>query len=185
LCEEGSRKSKHIFPDVNSTSLNDYLKTLLPGLTAKVFRTYKAGYTLQKQLDENSPSMDALTHEKKIYYDTANVKVALALNHKNLTKNSARIDKLGEKVIELKQKLKDAKTDKQKESARKTLELTEAKIEQAGENISLGTSKQNYIDPRISVAWCKKVGMPIEKLYSKSQLGKFKWAMEAKSDWKF
>ena len=30
--------------------------------------------------------------------------------------------------------------------------------------IALGTSKLNYLDPRISVAWCKKYDVPIEKV---------------------
>ena len=30
--------------------------------------------------------------------------------------------------------------------------------------IALGTSKLNYLDPRISMAWCKKHEVPIEKV---------------------
>lgn len=30
--------------------------------------------------------------------------------------------------------------------------------------VALGTSKINYMDPRISVAWCKKHDVPIEKV---------------------
>lgn len=30
--------------------------------------------------------------------------------------------------------------------------------------IALSTSKLNYLDPRITVAWCKKNGVPIEKV---------------------
>ncbi|KAJ3342186.1 DNA topoisomerase 1 [Gonapodya sp. JEL0774] len=43
---------------------------------------------------------------------------------------------------------------------------------------ALGTSKINYIDPRISVMWCKKYDVPLEKVFNKSLLSKFKWAME-------
>ena len=39
--------------------------------------------------------------------------------------------------------------------------------------IALGTSKLNYLDPRISVAWCKKFDVPIEKVYNKTQREKF------------
>ena len=42
--------------------------------------------------------------------------------------------------------------------------------------IALGTSKLNYLDPRISVAWCKKFDVPIEKVYNKTQRDKFAWA---------
>jgi DNA topoisomerase-1 len=30
--------------------------------------------------------------------------------------------------------------------------------------IALGTSKVNYLDPRITVAWCKRHEVPIEKV---------------------
>ncbi|KTG41770.1 hypothetical protein cypCar_00018793 [Cyprinus carpio] len=44
--------------------------------------------------------------------------------------------------------------------------------------IALGTSKLNYLDPRISVTWCKKWGVPIEKIYNKTQREKFAWAID-------
>uniref|UniRef100_A0A8C1M1B6 DNA topoisomerase 1 n=1 Tax=Cyprinus carpio TaxID=7962 RepID=A0A8C1M1B6_CYPCA len=44
--------------------------------------------------------------------------------------------------------------------------------------IALGTSKLNYLDLRISVAWCKKWGVPIEKIYNKTQREKFAWAID-------
>ena len=47
---------------------------------------------------------------------------------------------------------------------------------------ALGTSKINYIDPRISVAWCKKNGVPLDKIFNKSLRDKFKWAMDAEAD---
>ncbi|KAH7888660.1 DNA topoisomerase I [Phlebopus sp. FC_14] len=56
---------------------------------------------------------------------------------------------------------------------------------EAGKEVALGTSKINYLDPRITAAWCKKHDVPIEKIFSKTLLTKFPWAMEADSDWKF
>lgn len=52
--------------------------------------------------------------------------------------------------------------------------------------ISLGTSKINYIDPRISVKWCKEHDVPLNKIFSKTLLEKFTWAVnsvEADFDW--
>jgi len=51
--------------------------------------------------------------------------------------------------------------------------------------VSLTTSKINYIDPRISVAWAKKHGVPIEKVFSKTLREKFPWAMDVDADWQF
>ena len=36
----------------------------------------------------------------------------------------------------------------------------------------------NYLDPRISVAWCKKHNVDIGKVYSKTQREKFRWAID-------
>ncbi|KAG6841898.1 hypothetical protein C0991_005628 [Blastosporella zonata] len=55
----------------------------------------------------------------------------------------------------------------------------------AGKEVALGTSKINYLDPRITVAWCKTHDVPLEKLFSKTLLVKFPWAMQAEEDWKF
>lgn len=43
----GKNKEDNLFDLVNASKLNDYLKSLMPGLSAKVFRTYNASYTLQ------------------------------------------------------------------------------------------------------------------------------------------
>jgi len=52
-------------------------------------------------------------------------------------------------------------------------------------SVALTTSKINYIDPRITASWAKKVGLPIEKLFSKSLRDKFPWAMDVAADWRF
>ena len=51
--------------------------------------------------------------------------------------------------------------------------------------VSLTTSKINYMDPRVSVAWCKRHEMPVEKVFPSSIRDKFPWAMMVKSDWTF
>ena len=37
-------------------------------------------------------------------------------------------------------------------------------LQDENKTISLGTSKLNYLDPRISVQWCKTHDVPIEKV---------------------
>jgi DNA topoisomerase-1 len=51
--------------------------------------------------------------------------------------------------------------------------------------VSLGTSKINYMDPRISVAFCKRNDVPIEKVFSKTLRDKFNWAMAVPPGWEF
>ena len=59
-------------------------------------------------------------------------------------------------------------------------------LQEENKEIALGTSKLNYLDPRISVAWCKKWDVPIEKIYNKTQRDKFAWTIEmADEDFQF
>uniref|UniRef100_A0A6C0EK95 DNA topoisomerase 1 n=1 Tax=viral metagenome TaxID=1070528 RepID=A0A6C0EK95_9ZZZZ len=181
----GKGKSSALFPNVNATSLNAYLKTLLPGLTAKVFRTWKASSILQNELDKNIPESNIPVYEKKLIYDKVNIAVAKALNHKRMTSNDDRIKKIKTKIKEFKGKLKIAKTASQKASATRSIATWTSKLEEAEGNIALSTSKANYLDPRISVVWAKKANCPIEKIYNKTYLQKFVWAMDAGLSWQF
>lgn len=181
LCENNSE----LFPDVNAISLNNYLKTLLPDLTAKVFRTYKASSILEKELDKNIQKDSGQIHEKKLAYDKVNIKVAKELNHKKMGGSDARVEKLKEKITELKDKKSKSKTPKKKQSVQKSIDINTSKLEEAEFNISTSTSKVNYLDPRVTVAWCKKGDVQIEKIYNKTQLTKFIWAMDTPLEWRF
>jgi DNA topoisomerase-1 len=184
LCK-GTKKKAELFPDVNATTLNDYLKTLLPNITAKVFRTYKASSILQEELSKNVPKVKDDDYKKKLLYNKVNIEVAKALNHKKLGQKAGSVEKIKNKIEEFKEKKKKSNTPKQKASAQKGIDENKAKLEEAEYNISTSTSKVNYLDPRITVAWCKKGDVPIEKIYNKTQLAKFVWAMETESSWEF
>uniref|UniRef100_H2Y8H5 DNA topoisomerase I n=1 Tax=Ciona savignyi TaxID=51511 RepID=H2Y8H5_CIOSA len=99
-------------------------------------------------------------------------------------------------IRDAKQEAKSAKSDykhNKSEGKRKLYEAKKKKIERLQEQliklevqatdkaknkeIALGTSKLNYLDPRITVAWCKKYAIPIEKCYNKTQRDKFAWAI--------
>ncbi|AQL02824.1 Putative NAC domain transcription factor superfamily protein [Zea mays] len=59
------------------------------------------------------------------------------------------------------------------------------KIKEDLKAVALGTSKVNYFDSRITVAWCKRHEVPIEKIFNKSLLRKFVWAMDIDSEFRF
>lgn len=81
--------------------------------------------------------------------------------------------------------------EKKKKAAERLMEQlnkleTQAVDKEENKTIALGTSKLNYLDPRISVAWCKKHDVPIEKVYNKTQREKFRWAIDmAGPDYEF
>merc|ERR1719490_86239 len=60
-----------LFDRLNTSILNEYLNTLMPGLTAKVFRTYNASITLQEQLEKLTDEDDNVT-AKTLSYNRAN-----------------------------------------------------------------------------------------------------------------
>jgi DNA topoisomerase I len=41
------------------------------------------------------------------------------------------------------------------------------------------------MDPRITVSWCKKHEVPIEKVFPRNVLDKFPWAMYTDIDYSF
>lgn len=36
---------------------------------------------------------------------------------------------------------------------------------EANKSVALGTSRINYMDPRITISWCKTKDVPIEKIF--------------------
>lgn len=73
----------------------------MEGLTAKVFRTYNASITLQKELDKLEDSSNMTIAEKMLFYNRANREVAILCNHqKTISKSfSSQMGKIDEKVF--------------------------------------------------------------------------------------
>jgi DNA topoisomerase-1 len=287
LCEfmtKGKKPKKpenDLFDELTTSSLNKYLKDFMTHLSAKVFRTFNASLTLEKELAQMPKELLKATNEEKVlFYNRCNREVAILCNHQRTVSKThgESMSKIDEKIAEyehkqgqLKQQIaflkgkgkkpvltdsedeeKAPKTDKSpkkpqassnkngtkkekdeddfetsnpKSKKRKAPEKGEeddfqetptkkkkrslpesidkcesaiARIEQIInkwnikktekddlKSVALTTSKINYIDPRITVAWAKKVNLPVEKLFTKSLREKFPWAMDVSEDWKF
>ncbi|KAK0932437.1 DNA topoisomerase 1 [Friedmanniomyces endolithicus] len=57
---------------------------------------------------------------------------------------------------------------------------------ESNKEVALGTSKINYIDPRLTVVFSKKFDVPIERFFSKTLREKFDWAIKSvEEDWEF
>lgn len=86
--------------DIPKTSaLNKHLANYMTGLTAKVFRTYNASYTMGSVLKEINATGLTVAEKVKAYND-ANRKVAILCNHKRtVTAGHANaMEKMGERV---------------------------------------------------------------------------------------
>ncbi|KAJ7218027.1 DNA topoisomerase I [Mycena pura] len=104
-------------------------------------------------------------------------------------KREKPVEKIQESISKLTEKIKAAK-----------LQIIDR---DEGKEVALGTSKINYLDPRITAAWCKIHDVPVEKLFSKTLIVKcmflpsvvlylesfvrftVPWALEVEEDWKF
>lgn len=202
LFMEDKKDDDDLFDRLNTSLLNQHLNQLMDGLTAKVFRTYNASFTLQAQLQELTEPDDPV-QSKLLSYNRANRAVAVLCNHqravpkthdKSMENLNAKIESKQDTIKEAQKKVKNAKKASKAgagkaeyEKCKKTLErlleqLDKLEIQKTDKDenktIALGTSKLNYLDPRISVAWCKKHDVPIEKVYNKTQREKFRWAID-------
>ncbi|XP_066570088.1 DNA topoisomerase I, mitochondrial isoform X2 [Amia ocellicauda] len=205
LFMENKEGGDDLFDRLNTAMLNKHLHSLMPGLSAKVFRTYNASVTLQQQLKELTTVTDNVP-EKILSYNRANRAVAVLCNHQrappktfeqsmaNLqSKIESRKEQLNLAKKELKQVKKEAKGNSDKkllvtvEKKKKAVQRCEEQLmrmelqvtdREENKQIALSTSKLNYLDPRISIAWCKNVEVPLEKIYNKTQRDKFAWAVD-------
>ena len=198
LFMEGKELDDQLFDLVSSGDINEYLKSYMKNLTAKVFRTYNASNLFQKELTKITAKYQNYGDADKINllldeFNKANGKVALLCNHqKNINKSSVKqIDTINANIKKVKTRLRKEKKGKKDpakiEELKNKLKKLKAKKDMKIElkNISLGTSKVNYIDPRITVAFLKKHDMPIDKIFPKTLQEKFKWAFDADESFRF
>jgi len=71
----------------------------MPGLSAKVFRTYNASFTMSTLLKELKASNASVQEKVKLYND-CNRKVAILCNHKRTVgaSHEAQMEKMGDRV---------------------------------------------------------------------------------------
>uniref|UniRef100_A0A4X1UWQ4 DNA topoisomerase I n=1 Tax=Sus scrofa TaxID=9823 RepID=A0A4X1UWQ4_PIG len=207
---ENKDPGEELFDRLTTASLNKHLQDLMDGLTAKVFRTYNASITLQGQLRALTRAEDSIA-AKLLSYNRANRAVAVLCNHQRAPPKTFEksMQALRSKIEAKKQQVAEAKAELEKaraghasredgsflEKRRRRLEKleeqlvrlgTQATDKEEGKQVALGTSKLNYLDPRISIAWCRRFGVPVEKIYNKTQREKFAWALDmAGEDFEF
>ncbi|KAI9735649.1 MAG: DNA topoisomerase 1 [Cirrosporium novae-zelandiae] len=285
------KEGDEIFDRLNTTGLNKHLSSYMTGLTAKVFRTYNASYTMATLLRDMKST--GTVAEKVKDYNDANRKVAILCNHKRTVAagHAGQMEKLGDKIKglkyqgwrikqmmlavdpkikrkkgaeffqldddldqewvrehqqflleelrvktekkfakeneklvaegqkEMKQKelnerleaVKELQTKFKRENKTKKVEpegkgpsiekyesnlerldqrianmVLQAEDKENNKEVALGTSKINYIDPRLTVVFSKKFGVPIEKFFSKTLREKFEWAIKSVDEnWEF
>ena len=101
----------------------------------------------------------------------ATATLAMQVDTMKLELKAAAKEKNSAKVGQLEKRIDKAKQDMEQKDRLKC--------------VSLGTSKINYNDPRITVAWCKRFDVPITKPFAKTLMAKFTWAMGVEPEYRF
>ena len=76
-----ARDKPQIFPDISSRDVNAYLSDVLPGLTAKVFRTHHATIAARDRLKASVIQASDPEHKKWQTANLANLEAAVLCNH--------------------------------------------------------------------------------------------------------
>ena len=170
------RPDQELFHDVTSSMVNQFLSGIVPGLSAKVFRTYHATSTAEDAL--RSKDVREEDEVDKVYFaKEANLKAAVFCNHQRTP------PKTWDESLEKKRaRLAEAKASSKSEERVRKLER-EVDFFVRTKNYNLNTSLKNYIDPRVYKAWCDYVGLDWAKIYSKSLQKKFSWAAQSSRKW--
>lgn len=100
----GKQPNEQIFPEITSAQVNNFLRGVMPGLSAKVFRTYHATTTVQDFLNKQARGKNgASSYAKEHIARMANLEAAIKVNHKrtppktwqeSLKKRAELVDKL-------------------------------------------------------------------------------------------
>ena len=194
---QNKNKKDELFDKINNQMLNLYLDSFMSGLTSKVWRTYNASINFQNNLDKiNTEKLDKMDINEKLNYliaifNQANTAVAILCNHqKSKTTSNTQIDKFSEQIKNLVLKKKKYMESQNMSKVKiivqkiKLLKLKK-KVKSEMKNVSLGTSKNNYIDPRIIFSFIKKFNIPAEKLFTKTLLKRFEWASQVDANYRF
>jgi len=106
-----TRDRPQIFPDVRSRNVNAFLSEIIPGLTAKVFRTYHASSTVRRYLSQAKISREDPDWKKKNAAKRANLHAAVVCNHtKQVPKGwTARLKRFRERQQNAQERVEKAK----------------------------------------------------------------------------
>jgi DNA topoisomerase I len=172
---KGKKPENEIFDVVTSSMVNRFLSGIVPGLTAKVFRTFHATKVAEASL--LAKDMRQTDELDKLYFaKEANLRAAEFCNHKRTPPKNwdESLRKKEEKLAEYKSKGKEAMARKMEMNVEFTKKTKE---------YNLNTSLKNYIDPRVFKSWCDYVDYDWAKLYTTSMQKKFSWVEKSRKPW--
>lgn len=163
LWKAAKNKNTPLFT-ISSSRINTWLEGQMPGLTAKVFRTYNASTLVAELLAKDLGNLSPAA--KLAEFIKVNVEIAIICNHKTAVSPEKR-----EKL--------DAAIKALEETGETSSKLEKLLRDKATLGVALNTSKLNYIDPRLVYSWCFKNEIQPKEIYSKTVLEATSWAAES------
>jgi DNA topoisomerase-1 len=171
--ESSSRSEATIFEGIRSEHINSFLSQIMPGLTAKVFRTYHASSVVKDSLEKvNVPKTESAATKKHVA-TMANLEAAIVCNHKR--KPPKNWDESLAKKEDRLRTLENSPTKTPKLEERIQALRLKIKEVQSTRDYNLRTSLKSYIDPRVYYSWGKSADFDWKIYYPKTLQKKFSW----------
>lgn len=162
-----------IFEGIRSEQVNSFLSQTMPGLTAKVFRTYHASTVVENCLKNSNVSKAESVLTKKHAATMANLEAAIVCNHKRKPPKNWD-ESLAKKEDRLKTLENSLKKTPKLEERIQALRLKIQEV-QCTRDYNLRTSLKSYIDPRVYYSWGKSVDFDWKVYYPATLQKKFSW----------
>jgi len=145
----------------------------------------------QRNVGKNAADKEKQSKEKIDIKESklSELRLKLSKEIEELNKQIKNIDSSLSDVTrkQIKETLTDKINKKKDRLIKETQRLQDLKLKTDFTNgvkdIALGTSKSSYSSPRVIVSWCKDKEVPIEKVYTKTLIKKFEWAMDTDKDY--
>lgn len=179
LCELAKHKAgpEMLFEGISAAQLRGYIHELAGELSPKELRIFNCSMALQRELDQGSIKDSDALEAKIAWYNACCQAAAVKCNVV-----AAQPPSLGSSApVEQCRILRSGRVVEYNVGDRKALPRETYPLGQ----IALSTTKVNYLDPRITSAWCKRFNVPIEKIYSKLLREKFPWASGVGPEWRY
>jgi len=171
--ESSGRPEATLFEGIRSEHVNGFLSQIMPGLTAKVFRTYYASSVVDNCLKKANVTKDDSVLTKKHAATMANLEAAVVCNHKRKPPKNWD-ESLAKKEDRLKTLANSPKKTPKLEERIQALRLKIQEV-QCTRDYNLRTSLKSYIDPRVYYSWGKSVDFDWKVYYPKTLQKKFSW----------
>ena len=169
-----------IFEGIRSEHVNSFLGEVVPGLTAKVFRTYHASDVVKNSLEKANVSAAEPMVVKKHMATMANLEAAIVCNHKRKPPKNWE-ESLAKKIERLNVLKNSPRKTKNHEERVRALQFKIKEIKET-RDYNLRTSLKSYIDPRIYYSWGKHVDFDWKLYYPKTFQNKFSWVEKQKGE---